>query len=121
MEKIINDKKKEYLRIASRFLKEVGIYDSWIRYCYRPKHNVWFNKVNTITDILANTTFTTFLLKEKPHLKKVFGCYYCAYEVFGEYVKKIYPEYENEVNEATRGIVWIDREKKKVWLNRSKV
>ena len=107
---------KEYLRIASRFLKEVGLYDLWIRYCYDPtKCKTWVDKEKCgITDILGCTTFTDYVKKHRPKaIKKFFYCY-CMYEVFGEYVKKMHPEYADKVGCSSRNVVSINKEKKKI-------
>jgi hypothetical protein len=105
---------KEYLRIASRFLKEVGLYDLWIRYCYDPtKCKTWVDKEKCIiTDIIGCTTFTDYVIKHRPEAVRNFASVYCLYEVFGEYVNKMHPEYGHVY--STRDILYIDKNKKKV-------
>lgn len=112
---------KEYLRIASRFLKEVGLYDLWIRYCYDPKKSKsWVDKDSLlhkelkITDILGCTTFTDYVREHRPKAIKKFSYCYCMYEVFGEYVKKMHPEYANKIECSSTNVVSIDEEKKKI-------
>ena len=109
------DKKREYLRITSRFLKELGLYAYWIRYCYDPKTGKsWNNRKNLeITDILGCTGFTDYLSK---HNKNI-GNGYMMYEIFGEYVIKMHPEYKNQVIDHSNFMLLIDEEKKKVTFN----
>ena len=105
--------KKEYLRIASRFLKEVGLYDLWLGYCYGSgRCDSWKRKEKlTITDILGCTAFTGYVNEHRPD----FNTHdHCIYELFGEYVVKMYPEYAHMVYERSHGVVMIDNEKKKV-------
>lgn len=112
---------KEYLRISSRFLKEVGLYDLWIRYCYDPKKSkTWvdkdllLHKELKITDILGCTTFTDYVIKHRPKAINKFSYSYCIYEVFGEYVKKMHPEYTDKVGFSSTDVVSINEEKKKI-------
>ena len=62
----ISPKKKEAIRIASRFLKEVGLYDLWIKYRYDNATNSsygldkWDDRF-ILSDILGNTGFTRFV------------------------------------------------------------
>ena len=108
--------KKEALRIASRFLKEVGLYDLWIRYCYDHRTSKsWIKKpLRYMTDILGQTCFTEYVRKHKPSFVIPEG--YCIYEFLGEYIKKKYPEYSTKVQNSSRGCVIIDKERKRVYL-----
>lgn len=105
--------KKEYLRIASRFLKEVGLYDLWLKYCYDLNESKsWINKEKLgITDILGCTNFTDYVMRHNKHVN-VNG--YCIYEIFGEYIVKMHPEYEHMVSDKSRGMLTIDTERKKI-------
>ena len=107
--------KQEYLRITSRFLKEVGLYGLWLRYCYNPtKPKSWVDKEECcITDILGCTCFTDFVLYHKQKNGNTIDGY-CMYEIFGEYVKKMYPNYGKLVFSPSKGMVSIDEEKKKI-------
>ena len=107
--------KQEYLRITSRFLKEVGLYGLWIKYCYGTRNAMsWVNSEKcSITDILGCTCFTDFVLQHKQkNGDTIYG--YCLFEIFGEYVKKMYPNYEELVFDSSKGMVSIDKEKKKI-------
>lgn len=113
-----SEDKKEALRIASRFLKEVGLYDLWIRYCYDLTTNKnWIEEpLRNITDILGKTCFTDYVLKHRASflLRNVLD-EYCTYELFGEFVKKEYPQYE--IHEYSSGVISIDKERKRVYVN----
>lgn len=119
MSNSISEKKREYLRIASRFLKEVGLYGLWIKYCYSPKTCMnWVIKDDNqleITDILGNTSFTAFVKRFSKTKGKYFG-YMCVYEVFGEYVRAMHLEYKEKVHDYTINRLSIDLEKKKIEL-----
>ena len=108
--------KKEYLRIASRFLKEVGLYDLWLKYCYDPNENKnWINKGKLgITDILGCTSFTDYVIRHKPQID-VNG--YCIFEIFGEYVLKMHPEYGYMVSDESYDMLTVDKEGKKITWN----
>jgi hypothetical protein len=108
--------KKEYLRIASRFLKEVGLYDLWIKYCYDPDQSKnWIKKEKIgITDILRCTNFTYYVIRHKPRID-VNG--YRIFEIFGEYVLKMHPEYEYMVSDKSYDMLTIDTERKKITWN----
>lgn len=113
MTRNFTDKEKEYLRIASRFLKEVGLYDLWIQYLYTPNsHCSWRDKeCENITDILGWTLFTHFV---KEHKRRIKLGDWCMFEIFGEYVKKMHPEYDGTFPYFSRNRLDIDTENKKV-------
>lgn len=110
------DEKKEYLRMTSRFLKEVGLYDLWIRYCYSPNTSKsWlYEKCKDATDILGKTCFTTWV-KNRSNNKRLCQVLneMCVYELFGEYLTKM-----NNDNKyvGSKEYLNIDIEKKKVTL-----
>ena len=108
--------KKEYLRIASRFLKEVGLYDLWLKYCYDPNENKnWVNKEKLgITDILGCTNFTDYVMRHKPQID-VNGYY--IFKIFGEYVLKMHPEYGYMVSDESYDMLTVDKEGKKITWN----
>lgn len=110
-------KKKEYLRITSRFLKEVGLYSYWRKYCYDPHGSkTWIKREDEhlgVTDILGLSNFTSYLSQ---HGVDIQSERYCAYEYLGEYIKKMHPQYAEEVKNSTKNKVCIDRDKKKIWL-----
>jgi hypothetical protein len=87
------DEKKEYLRIASRFLKEVGLYDLWIKYCYNTKTSKsWaYEKCRDATDILGKTSFTRWVRdhSSNPELLHILEDGICVYELLGEYLFKV--------------------------------
>lgn len=109
MTRNFTDKEKEYLRIASRFLKEVGLYDLWIRYLYdSDSHPTWREKeCEEPHQILSWTLFTDFVETHRGDLD-LKG--YCIYEIFIEYLKKMNTGYPND----DYGILDVDKEKKKV-------
>ena len=121
----ISPKKKEAIRIASRFLKEVGLYDLWIKYRYdKANHSLYgLDKGDdrfTLSDILGNTGFTRFV---RQHGRWKDTCYWndiCAYELLGAYINREYPQYIEEGWENSREYetakmhLVIDKEKKKI-------
>lgn len=120
----ISPKKKEAIRITSRFLKEVGLYDLWIKYRYdNTTHSSYgLNKSDdrfTLSDILGNTGFTRFV---RQHGRWKDTCYWndiCAYELLGAYINAEYPQYVEEGWEPRgymnlqRCILWLTRKRKK--------
>ena len=121
----ISPKKKEAIRIASRFLKEVGLYDLWIKYRYdNTTHSSygldkWDDRF-TLSDILGNTGFTRFV---RQHGRWKDTCYWndiCAYELLGAYINAEYPQYVEEgweprgVYESAKMHLVVDKEKKKI-------
>lgn len=105
------DKKKEAFRIASRFIKEIGLYDLWLKYLYNPKTSKsWINKQDhkfCDSDILGCTTFTDFVYEHKPTFKTN-G--YLMYELLEHYLEAL------KTPSRVCGPVKIDNEKKKVTL-----
>lgn len=69
------DKKKEYLRITSRFLKELRLYDLWLKYCYDSSvnHN-WEQRADKQLinpgSILGATEFTDYIRKYDRDIKR---------------------------------------------------
>ena len=113
-----SDKKKEYLRITTRFLKEVGLYDLWRKYCYEhnKKYGNWLETLDegiTIQEILGDSNFTNFV---KGHRKLDLKGYY-IYEIFGEFLLKTNSEYCDEVDEHSINMLGINIEGKKVTWN----
>ena len=121
----ISPKKKEAIRIASRFLKEVGLYDLWIKYRYGKAASLptfGLNKSDdrfTLSDILGNTGFTRFA---QQHGRWKGTCYWndiCAYELLGAYINIEYPQYVEEGweprgYESAKMHLVVDKEKKKI-------
>ena len=117
----ISPKKKEAIRITSRFLKEVGLYDLWIKYRYRnaaslPSFGLYKSDDRfLLSDILGSTNFTSFAIE---HGKWKYD-YICVYELFGAYINKKYPQYveegwEDRAYESAKMHLVIDNEKKKI-------
>lgn len=115
----ISPKKKEAIRIASRFLKEVGLYDLWIKYRYdNATHSSYgLDKSDDcfiLSDILGNTSFTRFV---RQHGRWKDGI--CTYELLGAYINAEYSQYVDEGWEH-RGYKYakmhlvIDKKKKKI-------
>ena len=111
-----SDKQKEYLRITSRFLKEVRLYDLWLKYCYSKGWALnWIETLDgelEVQDILGKTSFTTFVKK----YRKINLDGYCIYEIFGEYLKKTNSEYSDKLYGKSINMLNIDIEGKKVTL-----
>ena len=120
----ISPKKKEAIRIASRFLKEVGLYDLWIKYRYdNATHSSYgLDKSDnrfTLSDILGKTGFTRFV---RQHGRWKDTCYLndiCAYELLGAYINIEYPQYVEEgweprEYESAKMHLVVDKEKKKI-------
>jgi len=107
-----SENKKEALRIASRFLKEVGLYDLWIRYLYNPDTaKNWIDKSDYIfeySDILGGTNFTDFVHKHKRDSKIGLFLMYELLEYYLAALKK---------PSGVCGPVTIDKEKKKVKID----
>ena len=120
----ISPKKKEAIRIASRFLKEVGLYDLWIKYRYdsATDSSYGLNKPDfnfTLTDILGNTGFTSFVRKHGRWKDSWYWEDICAYELLGAYINAEYPQYveegwEHSGYESAKMHLMIDKEKKKI-------
>ncbi len=113
-----SDKKKEYLRITTRFLKEVGLYDLWVKYCNTHKMVYDCLRENLredlyIQDILGKTNFTKFV-RRHTHLR-LKG--YAIYEIFGEYLRKTKSKYIKEVYEYSNNMLNVDVEGKKITWN----
>lgn len=109
---------KEHFRIASRFMKEVGLYYYWMQYLNDPKTTKDWDindRHYTIIDIFGKTRFTDYL-KEKgkplPH-----GLF--LYELFARYVWNMYPMLRDEVSDEACSSYYltVDKEKKKVTIN----
>ena len=70
---MLSDKKKEAFRMTSRFLKEIGLYDLWLKYLYQPKtHKSWLDVEDEDfyeSDVLGCTTFTDYVNDHKPTFK----------------------------------------------------
>ena len=119
-----SDKKKEYLRITTRFLKEVGLYDLWLKYCYEhsKKYENWLETLDekiTIQEILGDTNFTNFV---KGHRKLDLKGYY-IYEIFGEFLLKTNSEYCDELDEYSYSINMLDvniEGKKVTWTEKKR-
>jgi hypothetical protein len=116
----ISPKKKEAIRIASRFLKEVGLYDLWIKYRYDNASNSSYglNKSDdrfTLSDILGNTNFTRFVVKHGR-----WKCsYICICDILGAYINGEYPQYvdkgwELRGYESAKMHLVVDKEEKKI-------
>lgn len=116
----ISPKKKEAMRITSRFLKEVGLYDLWIKYRYDNSTHSSYGLYKrddrfTLSDILGNTSFTSFAIK---HGRWKYD-YICVYELFSAYINIEYPQYveeglEDRTYESAKMHLVIDKEKKKI-------
>ena len=108
------DEKKEYLRMASRFLKELGLYGLWIKYCYNSKTSKsWlYEKCNNATDILGKTCFTTWVKDRTAdkNIIRVLRNSICIYELFGEYLDKV------EEKDVWQDYLNVDIEKKKITI-----
>ena len=109
---------KEYFRIASRFLKEVGLYSYWIEYLYNPYTVKNFNeKLKTYRpqDVLGCTLITDFLKEKGIYLP----CGLCLYEIFARYVEVMHPEFKEEasVDACPSKYITIDKIRKKVKIN----
>lgn len=108
-----SENKKEALRIASRFLKEVGLYDLWIRYLYDPNTaKNWIDKPNykfEDSDILGGTNFTDFVYKHQRDSK--IGVSFLMYELLEYYLAAL------KRPSGVCGPVTIDKEKKKVKIH----
>lgn len=106
------DKKKEAFRIASRFLKEIGLYDLWLKYLYNPKTSKnWINRPDykfCDSDILGCTTFTDFVHEHKRDFN--LGGYW-IYELLEFYLAAL------KTPSRICGPVTIDEEKKKIVLH----
>ena len=82
---------KEQLRIASRFLKEVGLYSYWLRYLYSEKRVTnWSDRSHkySVVDVLGRTQFTDYL--KGYGIEMPWGM--CVYEIFAVYVCMFYPD-----------------------------
>ena len=81
------DKKKDAFRIASRFIKELGLYDIWLKYLYDPNTSKsWLDKPDSKffdSDILGCTTFTDYVNEHKPTFKT---SGYLMYELLNSYL-----------------------------------
>ena len=95
MPKVVRDlhEKELFKKIALRFLKESGLYHSFLKYLFYndmseliASHKEWYNK-KFIDDIFGSTYFTSFL--EKRILNKPFG--FTITDLFKAYVTKKYP------------------------------
>ena len=110
-----SENKKEALRIASRFLKEMGLYDLWIRYLYNPNTiKSWIDKPNykfLNSDIIGCTNFTDFVYEHKQD-SKIGG--YLVYDLLVFYLTAL------EMPSRVCGPVTIDKKKKKVTINKEK-
>lgn len=109
---------KEYFRIASRFLKEVGLYSYWIEYLYNPHTAKNFNdllKIYKPQDVLGCTLITDFLKEKGIYLP----CGLCLYEIFARYVEVMHPEFKEEasVDACSSEFITIDKDKKKIKIN----
>lgn len=105
------DKKKDAFRIASRFIKELGLYDIWFKYLYDPNTSKsWMDNDDEhfhTDDILGCTTFTDYVNDHKPTFK-THG--YLMYELLQFYLAAL---------RGPKGICYpvkIDNEKKKITL-----
>lgn len=105
------DKKKDAFRIASRFIKELGLYDIWLKYLYDPKTSKsWLDKLDSEfsdSDILGYTTFTDYVIEHKPTFKT---SGYLMYDLLSSYLMAL---------KDPEGICYpvkIDNEKKKIIL-----
>ena len=114
---------KEYLRIASRFVKEVGLYHYWMQYLYDPNEiKNWYNpeylNYNDISVLFAATNFTTYLSNHGIQLG--YGnCFF--YEVFVDFVREFYPEYMHTIEtfstkRRNTNLLIVNREKKEIKL-----
>ena len=107
-----SENKKEALRIASRFLKEVGLYDLWIRYLYDPNTvKNWTDKSYYIfeySDILGGTNFTDFVHKHKRDSK--IGLF-LMYELLEYYLAAL------KTPSGVCGPITIDKKKKRVKIH----
>ena len=83
------DKKKDAFRIASRFIKELGLYDIWLKYLYDPNTSKsWLDKPDSKffdSDILGCTTFTDYVNEHKPTFKT---SGYLMYELLNSITKR---------------------------------
>ena len=116
----ISPKKKEAIRITSRFLKEVGLYDLWIKYRYRNARSLpsfGLNKRDDrflLSDVLGCTNFTSFAIE---HGRWKYD--YCVYELLAAYINIEYPQYvekgwEDRGYTSAKMHLVIDNEKKKI-------
>lgn len=121
----ISPKKKEAIRIASRFLKEVGLYDLWIKYRYdNATHSSYgLDKRDDrflLSDILGNTGFTRFVRQHDRWKDTCRRNGICIYELLGAYINAEYPQYveegwePREIYECAKSHLVVDKEKKKI-------
>lgn len=109
---------KEYLRIAARFMKELGLYVYWMRYINdgsRVKN--WYDKGKNynILDVFGATQFTRFLEENGKYMPDG----YCVYEIFARYVNEFYEGYKGTFpseNVCPPEYLDIDIDKKKITL-----
>ena len=105
------DKKKDAFRIASRFIKELGLYDIWLKYLYDPNtRKSWLEKTDSNfddSDILGCTSFTAYVYRHKP-----------KFNTNGYPMCELLAYYLTALNNPSRvsGPVRINKEKKKIEL-----
>jgi len=108
---MVSEKKREALRLTARFLKELGLYDVWLKYLYNPKTSKsWMDKPDSIffdSDILGCTTFTDYVNDHKP-----------TFETHGYLMYELLQFYLAALRDPNRScaIVKIDNERKKITL-----
>lgn len=108
---MVSEKKREALRLTARFLKELGLYDVWLKYLYDPKTSKsWMDKDDRhfyADDILGCSKFTDYVNDHKPTFK-THG--YLMYELLQFYLAALRDPNRSCV------IVKIDNERKKITL-----
>lgn len=109
---------KEHFRIASRFMKEVGLYYYWMQYLNNAKtYKNWYNRnhrFSPIYHVFGGTQISRFL-KERGVKLPYSGM--LLYELFSRYVVEMHPEYTNRDvldNACSQKFLEIDKEKKKI-------
>ena len=109
---MVSEKKREALRLTARFLKELGLYDVWLKYLYDPKTSKsWMDKDDEhfyADDILGCSTFTDYANDHKPTFE-THG--YLMYELLQFYLAAL-----RDPTNKSWSIVKIDDEKKKITL-----
>lgn len=111
---------KEYFRIASRFMKEVGLYYYWMQFLNdKTAKKNWFNETEdyNITSVFGCTHITSYL--EKRGIKLPHDVY--LYEVFVDYLREMHPNLlktidDDSIKFTCTNLLKVDKEKKKVTL-----
>ena len=112
---------KEYFRIASRFMKEVGLYYYWMQFLNDKTEKKNWSEDYDIASVFGGTHITSYL--EKRGIKLPHDVY--LYQIFVDYIREMHPALLNTIDDdytrfACTNLLKVDKEKKKVTLNYSK-